>query len=91
MKITGLFMAAVVFTSLMAAEEPADMVLRGGAVYTLDAVRTWAQAVAVRRGRIVFVGSDREAAGPRRVPRTRRGRSPAAWWFPASRMRTFTR
>lgn len=63
MKTTGLFLATFVFTSLVAAEEPADMVLRGGAVYTVDAARTWAQAVAVRGGRIVFVGGDREAAG----------------------------
>jgi len=39
----------------------ADLVLRGGAVYTVDAVRSWAEAVAVRGGRIVFVGTDRGA------------------------------
>lgn len=38
--------------------EPADLVFRGGAVYTVDAVRSWAQAVAVRGGRIVYVGTD---------------------------------
>jgi hypothetical protein len=36
----------------------ADLVLRGGEVYTVDAARSWASAVAVRDGRIVFVGSD---------------------------------
>ena len=40
------------------ASPAADLVLRGGAVYTLDAARSWAQAVAVRGGRIVYVGSD---------------------------------
>ncbi len=40
-----------------AAETPADLVLDGAAVYTLDAPRSWAQAVAVRGGRIVFVGT----------------------------------
>jgi predicted amidohydrolase YtcJ len=40
-----------------AAEAPADLVLDGGAVYTVDAARSWAQAVAVRAGRIVFVGT----------------------------------
>jgi predicted amidohydrolase YtcJ len=40
----------------------ADLVLRGGAVYTLDSVRSWAQAVAVRDGSIVYVGSDENAA-----------------------------
>jgi predicted amidohydrolase YtcJ len=39
-------------------EPPADLVLRGGAVYTVDAERSWATAVAVRGGRIVYVGGD---------------------------------
>ncbi len=39
-------------------EPPADLVLRGGAIYTVDAARSWAEAVAVRGGRIVFVGTD---------------------------------
>jgi predicted amidohydrolase YtcJ len=42
---------------------PADLVLRGGAVYTLDAARSWAEAVAVRAGSIVYVGDDAGAAG----------------------------
>ena len=37
---------------------PADLVLRGGAVYTVDAARSWASAVAVRGGRIIYVGTD---------------------------------
>ncbi|MDH5306313.1 MAG: amidohydrolase [Myxococcales bacterium] len=37
----------------------ADLALRGGAVYTLDATRSWAHAVAIRAGRIVYVGTDR--------------------------------
>ncbi|HEY3170505.1 MAG TPA: amidohydrolase [Thermoanaerobaculia bacterium] len=49
---------------------PADLVLVHGAVYTVDASRSWAQAVAVLRGRIVFVGTD--AAAKRWIgPRTR--------------------
>ena len=36
----------------------ADLVLTGGAVYTVDAARSWAQAVAVTGGRIAAVGSD---------------------------------
>jgi predicted amidohydrolase YtcJ len=43
--------------SAAAAEKPADLVLDGAAVYTVDAARSWAQAVAVRDGRIVFVGT----------------------------------
>ncbi|HYG71890.1 MAG TPA: amidohydrolase [Actinomycetota bacterium] len=37
---------------------PADLVFRGGAVYTVDAARRWASAVAVSNGLIVGVGSD---------------------------------
>lgn len=36
----------------------ADVVYRRGAVYTVDAVRSWAESVAVRDGRIVYVGTD---------------------------------
>ena len=42
----------------MAEEAAADLVLTGGAVYTVDAARSWAQAVAVSAGRITAVGSD---------------------------------
>jgi predicted amidohydrolase YtcJ len=37
---------------------PAELVFRHGAIYTMDAARSWAGAVAVRRGRIVYVGPD---------------------------------
>ncbi len=37
---------------------PADLLLRGGAVYTVDAPRSWTTAVAVKGGRITYVGSD---------------------------------
>jgi len=40
----------------------ADLVLRGGAVYTVDAARSWAQAVAVSDRTISYVGSDAGAA-----------------------------
>ncbi|HUY60852.1 MAG TPA: hypothetical protein VMW49_03150 [Candidatus Dormibacteraeota bacterium] len=49
-------------------ESVADTVLTGGAVYTVDAARSWAQAVAIRDGRIAAVGPDAEVArwiGPR--------------------------
>ncbi len=39
---------------------PADLALRNGAIYTVDGARSWAQAVAIRDGRIVFVGTDRD-------------------------------
>jgi predicted amidohydrolase YtcJ len=36
---------------------PADLVLRNGAVYTVDAARSWATTVAIRAGRIAYVGN----------------------------------
>ncbi len=59
------------------AERPADLVLTGGAVYTVDAARTWAQAVAVSGGRIAAVGADAEMrphVGPRTEVVNLRGR-----------------
>ena len=40
----------------------ADLVLRGGHAYLVDAARSWAQAVAVAGGRIVAVGTDAEVS-----------------------------
>jgi predicted amidohydrolase YtcJ len=42
---------------------PADLVFRRADVYTMDAARSWASAVAVRNGRIVYVGSDNIPSG----------------------------
>jgi predicted amidohydrolase YtcJ len=59
------------------AEHPADLVLTGGAVYTVDAARTWAQAVAISGGRIAAVGTDAEMrphVGPRTEVVNLRGR-----------------
>jgi predicted amidohydrolase YtcJ len=41
-----------------APEQPVDMVLENGRFYTVDDARSWAEAVAVRDGRIVYVGSN---------------------------------
>jgi predicted amidohydrolase YtcJ len=41
---------------------PADLVFRGGNVYTADATRPFARAVAVRAGRIIYVGDDSGAS-----------------------------
>ena len=53
------------------AEAPgnADLIFHGGKVYTVDGKRRWAQAVAVKRGKIVAVGSD-AAIKKWRTPRT---------------------
>jgi len=40
--------------------EPANLVIKNGAVYTVDAARSWAQALAVRQGKLQYVGTDQE-------------------------------
>ena len=60
-----------------ASEPAADLLLTGGRVWTADSSRPWAEAVAVRDGRIVLVGSDAEAArlkGPKTKVIALRGR-----------------
>jgi predicted amidohydrolase YtcJ len=49
---------------------PAELLLVGGAVYTVDAARRWAEAVAIAGGRIVAVGAASEL-GELRGPDTR--------------------
>lgn len=66
---------ALVFVSSVAAQDrpavpPADLILHGGRVYTVDAARPEAQAVAVRGERILKVGADREVLALR-GPNTR--------------------
>jgi hypothetical protein len=39
----------------------ADLALTGGKIYTVDSAQSWAEAVAVKDGRIVFVGTNEEA------------------------------
>lgn len=61
--LNAIVMAVVLATvqpvrSVSAAEATADLVLKGGAVYTVDGARSWAEAVAVSGGRIVYVGPD---------------------------------
>ena len=48
--------------ALALAASPADTVLTGGRIYTVNPSRPWAQAVAVQGGRIVYVGDDAGAA-----------------------------
>jgi predicted amidohydrolase YtcJ len=46
----------------------ADVVLRGGAIYTMDAVRSWAEAMAIKGDKIAYVGAAsglEEHVGPR--------------------------
>ncbi|HWA15817.1 MAG TPA: amidohydrolase [Gemmatimonadales bacterium] len=41
---------------------PADLVIRGVAIYTMAPAKPWAEAIAVRDGRIMFVGDDSAAS-----------------------------
>jgi predicted amidohydrolase YtcJ len=52
------------------ASAPADLVFTNGAIYTVDGARSWAEAVAVSGGKIVFVGTG-AAAKPWIGPATR--------------------
>lgn len=36
----------------------ADVLLRNGAIYTVDAARSWAEAAAIAHGRIIYVGTN---------------------------------
>jgi predicted amidohydrolase YtcJ len=61
--------AALALTLLCAgaAHASGNLVLQGGAVYTLDAKHPWASALVIARGRIAYVGDDagaRAYAGP---------------------------
>src|SRR5437016_1254088 len=55
--IAVLCLAATAF----AQNQPADLVLKNANIYTVDEHKPLAQAVAVKRDKIVFVGSDAEA------------------------------
>lgn len=61
-------LAVVVAGPPSAASKPADLVLVNARVYTVDAARSWAEALAVRDGRLVCVGTNaaaRALLGPR--------------------------
>jgi predicted amidohydrolase YtcJ len=61
MPLFVLLVLLALLTSVEAQEaqtKPADIVFHGGGVYTVDATRSWAEAVAVRDGKIIYVGSD---------------------------------
>lgn len=40
------------------ASAKADLVLRNGRIYTIDAARSWAESVAIQNGKILYVGDD---------------------------------
>src|SRR5271157_5026447 len=63
LRLTGLFAVVLLGAALPArgAEPPADLVVLGGKVLTVDARFSTASAVAIRDGVFVRVGSDAEA------------------------------
>lgn len=40
---------------------PAEVMLSGGAIYTMDAARSWADTIAIAGGRIIYVGTEKGA------------------------------
>jgi predicted amidohydrolase YtcJ len=62
--------AEVDFARSLAVKAPADLVLRGGKIITVDADSSIRQAVAIRDGRFVAVGTDRDMR-PLTGPKTR--------------------
>lgn len=56
--LSGLALAAGLAACGGAPAEPPDLILAGGRVYTVEADRPWAEAVAVRGDRIVKVGKE---------------------------------
>ena len=57
--ILGATLSACSLTASLDKPAPADLVLHNGAIYTMDAERSRAEAVAIRNGRIVYVGDSR--------------------------------
>jgi predicted amidohydrolase YtcJ len=46
----------------MMSPDPADLILRNGLIYTVDSTNTLTEAVAIRGGKFVFVGSNKDSA-----------------------------
>ena len=61
-RLTPVF-ALLVLSACVPGVQEADLIFVSGRVYTLDAAAPWAEAVAVREGRIAAVGSDAEVTG----------------------------
>lgn len=55
------FALATLAPAVLGAQARADLILLNGNIYTVDSARPTATAIAVRAGRVLFVGSDGEA------------------------------
>src|SRR5438477_5681096 len=56
--VVALFLSSLLFAQ--GGPEPADTILIHGHIYTVDSKHPWAEALAIRDGKILAVGSDRE-------------------------------
>ncbi|HXQ77138.1 MAG TPA: hypothetical protein VN797_02970, partial [Gemmatimonadaceae bacterium] len=59
--LTKYLVAAALAPVVLGAQSMADLVITNAHIYTVDNARPVVSAIAVRGGRIVFVGSDAEA------------------------------
>jgi len=64
-----LFLCSFLLLQTAATPPPADRILQHGKIYTLDPAQPWVEAMAIRDGKIVFVG-DHAGALPYRGPAT---------------------
>jgi predicted amidohydrolase YtcJ len=55
--LVGVCLTLAALGAALGAPAPAELVFTNGAVYTVDGARSWAEAVGVSGGRIVFVGT----------------------------------
>ncbi len=55
--LVGICLALAPIGAVLGAPAPAELVFTNSAVYTVDGARSWAEAVGVSDGRIVFVGT----------------------------------
>ncbi len=65
-----LFGAPVAFPDGSAESFEADLVIENAAVYTVDSKRTWAEAIAINEGKIVYVGDEAGLQPYKRVAET---------------------
>jgi predicted amidohydrolase YtcJ len=62
-KLLLILFALILLTVTLKAAQPkkvtkADVVLRHGRIYTMDASRSWARSIAIKDGKIIYVGDD---------------------------------
>src|SRR5438552_4127053 len=56
--LVSFFLSLCLSAAIPPSPPQADLVLRHAKIYTMDAARSWAESVAIRGGRLLYVGSD---------------------------------